>query len=128
MWRPDECIYNSCYICICEYCCKPYFTYKREKDISILSLSVGVLAVASWLIFDNMLYQYIFKIYYIDGILGYLVIMLAPAFFDHYLNREQEYRYCRLYTVSIVVVILNFIVFTTLHFTGVVDFTVLVYQ
>ena len=95
---------------------------KGKKDISILSLSVGVLAVASWLIFDNMLYQYIFKIYYIDGILGYLVIMLAPAFFDHYLNREQEYRYCRLYTVSIVVVILNFIVFTTLHFTGVVDF------
>lgn len=95
---------------------------KGKKDISMLSLSVGVLAVASWLIFDNMLYQYIFKIYYIDGILGYLVIMLAPAFFDHYLNREQEYRYCRLYTVSIVVVILNFIVFTTLHFTGVVDF------
>ena len=95
---------------------------KGKKDISILSLSVGVLAVASWLIFDNMLYQYIFKIYYIDGILGYLVIMLGPAFFDHYLNREQEYRYCRLYTVSIVVVILNFIVFTTLHFTGVVDF------
>lgn len=53
---------------------------KGKKDISILSLSVGVLAVASWLIFDNMLYQYIFKIYYIDGILGYLVIMLAPAF------------------------------------------------
>lgn len=41
---------------------------------------MGILAVASWLIFDNMLYQYIFKIYYIDGILGYLVIMLAPAF------------------------------------------------
>lgn len=95
---------------------------KGRRDISILSLSVGILAVASWLIFDNMLYQYIFKTYYIDGILGYLVIMLAPAFFVHYLNREQEYRYCRLYTVSITVMILNFIVFTTLHFTGVVDF------
>ena len=58
----------------------------------------------------------------VNLILHIKVIMLAPAFFDHYLNREQEYRYCRLYTVSIVVVILNFIVFTTLHFTGVVDF------
>lgn len=95
---------------------------KGRRDISILSLSVGILAVASWLVYDNMLYQYIFKTYYIDGILGYLVIMLAPAFFEHYLNREQKYRYCRFYTVSIAILILSFIVFTTLHFTGIVDF------
>lgn len=95
---------------------------KRKSDISILSLSVGILAVASWLVFDNMLYQYIFKTYYIDGILSYLVIMLAPAFFIHYLNREQKYRYCQIYIVTMTVIILNFIIFTTLHFTGIMDF------
>ena len=101
------------------------FVYKQfASGQDVMVLCVGIFAIAGWSVFDNCLYQYIFHIYYVEGTLSYLVSMLAPYPFLYYMNRQQHSRYLKLYTVLSVLLFVDFIVVSGLHFTGVVSFVI----
>ena len=101
------------------------FVYKQfASGQDVMVLCVGIFAIAGWSVLDNCLYQYIFHIYYVEGTLSYLVSMLAPYPFLYYMNRQQHSRYLKLYTVLSVLLFVDFMVMSGLHFTGRVSFVV----
>ncbi|MBQ9333815.1 MAG: response regulator [Lachnospiraceae bacterium] len=95
---------------------------QTRKPFALWYMSIGVLAGAIWIILDNFMYPIIFGNYYIDGICEYLVVFLMPFPFLAYLNLLQERRYQFLYNLAEIVLIINFIVYTFLHFGGILDF------
>lgn len=101
------------------------FIYKQfASGQDVMVLCVGIFAIAGWSVFDNCLYQYIFHIYYVEGTLSYLVSMLAPYPFLYYVNRQQHSRYLKLYTAMTVLLFVDFMVMSGLHFTGLVSFVI----
>ncbi len=95
---------------------------QTHKEFPLWYMSIGVLTGAIWIILDNFMYPFIFGNYYIDGICEYLVVFLLPFPFLAYLNLLQERRYQFLYNIADIILIINFAVFTFLHFTGILDF------
>ncbi|MCR5468464.1 MAG: response regulator [Lachnospiraceae bacterium] len=78
--------------------------------------SLGICLCAMWIISDSSLYQFVFQNYYIDGIIGYILSLLAPIPFIIYMDMEQEYRHRTLYSALKVLFVGKAIVFTALHF------------
>lgn len=95
---------------------------QTRKPFALWYMSIGVLAGAAWIILDNFMYPIIFGNYYIDGICEYLVVFILPFPFLAYLNLLQERRYQFLYNIAGIVIIINFVVHTFMHFTGIMDF------
>ncbi len=95
---------------------------QTRRPFALWYMSIGVLAGGTWIILDNFMYPIIFGNYYIDGICEYLMVFLMPFPFLAYLNLLQERRYQFLYNLAGIVLIINFAVFTFLHFAGIMDF------
>ncbi len=95
---------------------------QTRRPFALWYMSIGVLAGGLWIILDNFMYPIIFGNYYIDGICEYLLVFLLPFPFLAYLNLLQERRYQFLYNLAGIVLIINFAVFTFLHFAGIMDF------
>lgn len=90
---------------------------------SVIYLCAGIFLVGIWLVLDNILFQYMFGTFFIDGIMTYLVVMLAPFFFIYYLNKEQKGRYAKLYSILNFILLINFVVFSVLHFFEIANFS-----
>ncbi|MCR5502708.1 MAG: response regulator [Lachnospiraceae bacterium] len=100
------------------------FIYRvREMRVFPLwFLSLGILFAAVWLIMDNYTYPLIFGNYFVDGITGYLVLMLLPFPFAAYICILLENRYRTLFDILRVLITADFVTLTVLHFLGIADF------
>lgn len=99
------------------------FISARSKKInSVIYLCGGIFLVGLWLILDSPMFQYSFGTYFIDGLMTYVSIMLAPFFFIYYLDKAQNGRYHRLYGVLNLILLINFFTFGILHFTSTINF------
>jgi signal transduction histidine kinase/ActR/RegA family two-component response regulator len=94
----------------------------QKRPNPMVLLYSGIFAVSAWILLDSYLFQFIFRNYEIDGLFAYMTIMLVPIPFIRYLDTEQEGRYQKLYIGMEVVLGVQYIVLTVLHFTGVCFF------
>ncbi len=98
------------------------FRIVSHNEFPLWYLSIGVLSGAAWIIFDNFTYPFFFGNYYIDGVCEYLVVLLLPFPFISYLNLLQDRLYQKYYNIAEVILIINYALFTILHFSYVIDF------
>lgn len=85
-------------------------------------LSGGLFASAMWSIFDSLLYQFIFGNYYVDGCMGYLITMLIPYPYFLYVDCLQKRRYHKVFQVLSLILLIDFVVISGLHFSHMVSF------
>lgn len=97
------------------------FVYHME--ILLTWATVGVFMVSCWIVSNSPIFPFIFERSYIDGTLSFLFCLLIPPPFCSYFNALQRGRYKKQFYIFGAVAFANFIVFTTLHFTGVLSFT-----
>ena len=95
---------------------------RLHRSISMLYAGFAVLITTAWMISDSFLYPLVFKHYYIDGVISYLLCMLIPMPFLIYMNGLQHGRYAKWYAILQTVTAASFILWTCLHFTGVFAF------
>lgn len=93
------------------------FVIKRR--IPLATICVGVFVTSCWLVCDSFVFQFVFRIKYIDGIMSYICTLGMIFGFIFYLNDLQGKRYGKIYFSVGLVELLNLLVFTVLHFTGV---------
>ena len=97
--------------------------YKLFKSgYSISFLGMGIATIISWIICDNIIYQYIFQTYDIDGILTFIFPMLIPFPFICYLNIEQRKRYQKWLACLLAFNFAYVSVITFLHFSEIASF------
>ncbi|MBQ0027406.1 MAG: response regulator [Lachnospiraceae bacterium] len=96
--------------------------YRMHTDFQIKTMSYGVMLLSIWEICDSYAYQFVFRNYYVDGVVAYMIMCVATLPFIHYLNKVQERRYEKLLAImsgiQIVIATLTYI----LHFTGICSF------
>lgn len=93
------------------------------KDLNHLFLLGSCFILPTvWIIFDNVLFQYIFGTYYIEGTLEYMLAVLLPIPFMLYLNKIQNRQYEALYTGLIIGDFATLITVSYAHFMGMADF------
>lgn len=94
---------------------------KNKRSAPLLFLAIGVLMVALWVICANQMFQFVFGKYFIDGVIGYMLVILLGIPFMQYFDCIQEYRNHKAYLLMEIVALVNFIVITVLHFTEILN-------
>ncbi|MCR5357000.1 MAG: response regulator [Lachnospiraceae bacterium] len=94
-----------------------------RQRIDMFFAAVGILITASWSICDSYLYPYAFGHFHIDGILSYLLCLMMPFGFLLYLDSIQKGRHWRIMSVLFIVSTVNLLLWSTLHFTGILPFS-----
>lgn len=98
------------------------YRIKTRQSFALMYLSIAVLASSTWLLLDNFAYPFLFGNYFIDGTVELLIVLLLPFPFSLYLNILQHRRYQKYYNILNSIVVLNFLVFTFLHFSDIRNF------
>ena len=91
------------------------FMYHTSPDSVLLAL--GLAAVGFWMLFDNVMYEYVFGIVYADGVLSFLTTALIPFPFLFYLDRVQKRRHTVVFFASKIALLINAVFFAFLHFS-----------
>ena len=94
----------------------------KKHTIDMLYGALGILDVACWLLSVSQLTPFFTRIYFVDGIMGFLFSMLMPFALLIYINSIQKERYKICHTVMFIVSLVSFILWTTLHFAGIQSF------
>ena len=94
----------------------------KRQNINMLYASLGVLDVACWLISVSQLTPYVTRIFFVDGIMGFMFCMMMPFALLIYLNSLQKGRYRKLYAFLFILSLVNMIFWTIMHFTGIQSF------
>ena len=94
----------------------------HSRSFPIIFLAQGILACTAWMIMDSKIFQFVFHSYYFDGVTAYMLILLIPMPFCHYLDLVQEKRYRLVYDIMQIILLVSFTFFSILHFTGVASF------
>ncbi len=88
-----------------------------KTDFPLWYLSLGVFSGAIWLIFDNYTYPLLFRNYFVDGIVSYMIMFLMPFCFIAYTQALLGKKYRVYYVVLSVLIIAEFWILTFLDFT-----------
>ena len=100
----------------------------KKQTVAMLYAALGILDVACWLISVSQLTPFITRVYFVDGIMGFLFCMMMPFALLIYINALQKNRYKLCYAGLFVLSLANFILWTALHFAGIQSFqTSLIY-
>ncbi|MBQ9608025.1 MAG: response regulator [Lachnospiraceae bacterium] len=94
--------------------------YNRRVELAYLGWSVFL--GACWSIFNSEFRQLIFPNLSTVSDMAFFMIMLIPFPFLIYMNEIQEYRYRKPYIFAGIVVVIDFIVCSTLHIARIADF------
>jgi len=97
-------------------------SFVSKKEIPLVYLAEGVLAVCLWLIIDSPLFQFVFSKYYFDGPLGYMLAMMLTTPFLLYIDIIQSHRHHKMYILFEMFTVVNFPILTVLHFTGIMSY------
>lgn len=92
------------------------------RSINMLYAAFGILVVSCWLLSVSQMTPFVTGLYYVDGLMGFLFCMMMPFALLIYLNSIQKYRYDKVYSAMICLTVVDFILWTVLHFTGVINF------
>ena len=94
----------------------------NRRTIAMLYAALGILDVACWLLCVSQIAPYITRVFLVDGTMGYLFTMMIPFGLLIYLNILQKRRYQILHTILFLLSLISFVLWTVLHFSGVVSF------
>lgn len=94
----------------------------KRQTLDMLYGALGILNVACWLMCVSQLTPIITQIYFVDGVMGFILCMMMPFALIIYLNSIQKGRYRVCFTVLVVLSLLNFIFWTVMHFTGTISY------
>ncbi|MGN0513452.1 MAG: response regulator [Lachnospiraceae bacterium] len=94
--------------------------YHRQNELDYLGL--GVFLASVWLITNSPFRQVIFPNLSIINDIPFFMIMLMPLPFLVYMNSIQNGRFGKFYLPLCILIIIDFIVCTALHVTGIADF------
>ncbi len=97
---------------------------RLHTSIPLSYLAMAVVMAAVWCILDSYLYQFWMDNYYVDGTVSYMITMLIPYLYYVYANGLMEHRYHKTFMLLDIVLVLDFVVMTTLHFTDIASFEV----
>lgn len=97
--------------------------FKYHRKVSIEYLGWGTLAAAVWLITNSTFRQLIFPNLSVVNDMTFLMVIFMPFPFLLYMNEIQRGRYQKVYNVMEGVVIISFLLFSSLHIIGCRDFT-----
>lgn len=96
------------------------FWYKQ--NINMIYAALGIFVVACWLLSVSQLTPYFTRVYYADGIMGFVFCMLMPFALMIYINAIQDNRYRKFYSFLYVISLINFVFWTAVHFMGIRNF------
>ncbi len=94
--------------------------YKRSMDIHYMGVSM--LLIATWLLAESRIRQIFLPNSFIATCVGFFVIMVLPYPFLAYMNKTQNRRYQKIYSVIALCAVINTILATTLQFLNIKDF------
>lgn len=94
----------------------------KRHTIDMLYGAMGILDVSCWLLSVSQLTPFLTRIYYVDGIMGFLFSMMMPFALLIYVNSIQKNRYRGCYIALFILSLVSFILWTTLHFSGIQSF------
>ena len=101
------------------------FTYiekKEKRKAPLIFLAEGILAISLWIICDSPLFQLITGKYFVDGIWGFLLVITMGLPFLMYFDEISEYKSHIFYLICEIIIVVNFFVFSFLHFTDILSF------
>lgn len=99
-----------------------FLQIRNKQKLDVVYAALGVLDVSCWLLAVSPFTPFITGIYYVDGLMGFFFCMMMPFALIIYVNSIQKRRYNKLYSVLMILSLLNFIFWTVMHFTGVSPF------
>lgn len=99
-----------------------YIERRDDRKAPLIYLAEGILAISSWIIFDSPLFQLVTDVYFVDGIIGFMLVITMCLPFLLYFDAISEYRSHIFYVICEVFIVVNFIVLTSLHLTGILGF------
>ena len=99
-----------------------YVARKNNRKASLIYLAEGILAISLWIIFNSHLFQIIVGTYFFDGITGFMLVITMCIPFLEYFDAILEGQYHRLFMACEIACIVNFIVLTFLHMTGILSY------
>ena len=94
--------------------------YRRRLDMLYGALSI--LVISGWLVTNSYFCPFVFGHYHIDGIVNYILCLMMPFNFIFYLDSLQHGRYHKIMNAAIIVSAANLVLWTLLHFTGILPF------
>lgn len=98
------------------------FLYLEKRDnrkAPLIHLAEGILSICLWITFDSPLFQMIFGKYFFDGIAGFMLVTTMGMPFLMYFDEISEYRRHKIFATFEAIAVVNFIVLTFLHLTGI---------
>ncbi|MBP5304645.1 MAG: response regulator [Lachnospiraceae bacterium] len=90
----------------------------NKKKFPLYQIAEGTAVTALWMMFDGIIYQFVFDNIYINGSMSYLMIMLVPFPFISYVNSLQKGRFRGYHYAFQAITLTAFVVFTALNFMG----------
>lgn len=96
--------------------------FRLKQSVNMVYAGVAVFMTTAWMITDSYFYPFFFGHYHIDGLTSYFISMLLPIPYIAYFGALQKGRRATFYLYCHMVVIVNFLVLTVLHLTGIVKF------
>lgn len=94
----------------------------KKQSIEMMYAALGILDVSCWLMAVSQVTPFITRTFFVDGIMGYLFCMMMPFALLIYINSIQKGRYRICHTILFIVSLINFFVWTGLHFSGIQSF------
>lgn len=94
----------------------------KKQSIEMMYAALGILDVSCWLMAVSQVTPFITRTFFVDGIMGYLFCMMIPFALLIYINSIQKGRYRICHTILFIVSLINFFVWTGLHFSGIQSF------
>ncbi len=94
--------------------------YRRRIDMMYGAL--GVLIISFWSITNSFLYPFVYRHYYIDGIMNYMLCLLMPFSLIIYMDALQQGRYRKIMLSLLGLSFVNMLLWSVLHFSGVYSF------
>ena len=96
--------------------------YKRK--INMMYGALGIMIISAWLITDSFLFPFVFGKYFLDGVINYMLCLMIPFGPVLYLNAIQKGRYQKSMSALMIISSCNALLWTALHFTGIVPFDI----
>lgn len=90
-----------------------------KRNLSFTQLVFALFFVGGWLAFDSEIFQFVFEIKILDGIMSYIFALMVPYPIMIYLNRITGKRYQKYFLSLGLISIISLVFFSVLHFTGV---------
>ncbi len=92
---------------------------RNHHEAPLIYLAESVFMISAWVLLDSPFFQVVFSTYFYDGIASFMIVTTMGLPFLLYFDAITEYRKHKIFFTFETVSLLNFIVFTFLHLTGI---------